>query len=80
MSPMIVCNPEPGIAIATVLHIKYCCMEVCVDQQRALKSYSVLSKSASLLEEQEAGDDRDGCLGQGEEEERGLHSSAQLLL
>lgn len=44
------------------------------------ESYSVLSEAVSLPEEKEAQNGRDGRLGQGEEEERRLQSSAQPLL
>lgn len=44
-----------------------------------LESYSILSEAASLPEEKEAENGRDGCLGQGEEKEGRLHSSAQPL-
>lgn len=45
-----------------------------------LQPYSVRSEAVSLPEEQEAEDGRDGRLGQGEDKEGRLHSSAQPLL
>lgn len=49
------------------------------NEERALESYSVLSQTASLPDENETQDGRDGRLGEGEEEEGRLHSSAHLL-
>lgn len=51
-----------------------------VNEQRALESYCVLPQTASLPDENETQDGRDDRLGEGEEEEGGLHSSAHLLL
>lgn len=56
------------------------CNEVFVNEQRALESYGVLSQTASLPDEDETQDGRDDRLGEGEEEEGHLHSSAHLLL
>lgn len=57
------------------------CVEVMTSNEKTvLKSHSVLSKAALLLEEEEAEDGGDDCLGQGEEKEGRLHSSAQPLL
>lgn len=39
-----------------------------------------MSQTASLPDENETQDGRDDCLGEGEEEEGRLHSSAHLLL
>lgn len=77
---MSMCNPEKGIGIETFVPLVHISNEVFADQQKVLESYSILSKAASLLEEKEAEDDRDDRLGQGEEEEGRLHSSAQPLL
>lgn len=56
------------------------CDEAFVNEQRALESYGVLAQTASLPDEDETQDDRDDRLGEGEEEEGRLHSSAYLLL
>ena len=45
-----------------------------------MESYSIWSEDASLSVEKDTENGRDGCLGQGEEKEGGLHSSAHLLL
>lgn len=46
---------------------------------KSKKSYSVLCKAVSLLEEEVAEDDRDGCLSQCEDTQGTLDSSAQFL-
>lgn len=49
------------------------------EPEEVLEPYSVLSKAASLSEEQEAHDARDDCLGHSEEKQGRLHSSAHFL-
>ncbi len=54
--------------------------QVFTNKEKVWESYSVLSKAASLSEENEAENCRDDGLDHGEDKEGRLYSSAQLLL